>query len=340
MENHETIELQLNDRAASAFAARLKLEIGRVVSGQENLITKMIMALLADGHLLVEGLPGLAKTLAIKTLSQAIGGTFSRVQFTPDLLPADITGTTIYNAAKGEFSVKPGPVFANILLADEINRAPAKVQAALLEAMQERQTTIGGETRKLPTPFLVMATQNPIEQEGTYPLPEAQVDRFLFKVEVDYPSRNEELQVVERMAQTAPKPAAIQVCELDEIVRAREVMDKIYIDGKILEYVLDLVISTRPGKRNALSSRQSEVNFSKIKNMISVGASPRAPIAMALAAKANAFLDGRAYVVPQDVKSVAPDILSHRISLSYEAEAEAISAREIVNFILENLKTP
>ncbi|MCD8283109.1 MAG: AAA family ATPase [Opitutae bacterium] len=340
MDPNEINELQRNVREASAFASRLRTEIGRVVAGQENLITRMIMALLTDGHLLVEGLPGLAKTLAIKTLSQAIGGTFSRVQFTPDLLPADVTGTTIYNAAKGEFSVKEGPVFANILLADEINRAPAKVQAALLEAMQERQTTIGGETRKLPTPFFVMATQNPIEQEGTYPLPEAQIDRFLFKVCVDYPSRNEELQVVERMARMAEKPVAMQVCTLDDVIKAREVMDKIYIDGKILEYVLDLVIATRPSRRDSLSSRQSEVDLSKIKDWVSVGASPRAPIALTLAAKANAFLDGRAYVVPQDVKSVAVDILAHRISPSYEAEAEGVSTLDILNFILENLKTP
>ncbi len=340
MDTNEINELQQKVREASAFASRLRTEIGRVVAGQENLIMRMIGALLTDGHLLVEGLPGLAKTLAIKTLAQAIGGTFSRVQFTPDLLPADVTGTTIYNAAKGEFSAKLGPVFANILLADEINRAPAKVQAALLEAMQERQATIGGETRKLPSPFLVMATQNPIEQEGTYPLPEAQIDRFLFKVCVDYPSRSEELQVVERMAQTATKPSAVQVCTLEEILKAREVMDEIYIDGKILEYVLDLVIATRPGRRDSLSSRQSEVDLSKIRDWVSVGASPRAPIALTLAAKANAFLDGRAYVVPQDVKSVAVDILVHRISLSYEAEAEGVSSLDVVNFILENLKTP
>ncbi len=340
MEQQELNELQQRVLAASAFAGRLRVEIGRVVAGQEKLVSRMIIGLLTNGHLLVEGLPGLAKTLAVKTLAQAVGGTFSRVQFTPDLLPADVTGTTIYNAAKAEFSVRRGPIFANVVLADEINRAPAKVQAALLEAMQERQVTIGGETHALPHPFLVMATQNPIEQEGTYPLPEAQIDRFLFKVRVDYPSRDDERRIVERMAHPETKLAANRVCTLDEILEARALLDKIYMDEKVLDYILDLVVATRPGRRDSLSSRQSETDLSRIPEWVAVGASPRAPIALTLAARAHAFLEGRAYVVPQDVKAVAPDVLAHRVSLTYEAEAENISALDVVNFILENLKTP
>lgn len=332
--------LQERVSAASSFAGRLRIEIGRIVAGQEKLVSRMIMGLLTNGHLLVEGLPGLAKTLAVKTLAQAVGGTFSRIQFTPDLLPADVTGTTIYNAAKGEFSVRRGPVFANIVLADEINRAPAKVQAALLEAMQEHQITLGGETHALPHPFLVMATQNPIEQEGTYPLPEAQIDRFLFKVCVDYPTRDEERRIVERMAHPEMRLEATRVCSIDEILEARKLLDEIYMDDKVLEYILDLVIATRPGRRDSLSRRQCETDLSRVPEWVSVGASPRAPIALALSARAHAFLDGRAYVVPQDVKSVAPDVLAHRIALTYEAEAENVSAPDVVNFILENLKTP
>lgn len=340
MDQTQMNELQAKVKEASTFVPRLRNEIGRVVSGQENLVNRMIMALLTDGHLLVEGLPGLAKTLAVKTLAQAIGGDFSRVQFTPDLLPADVMGTTIYNAAKHEFSVKLGPVFANILLADEINRAPAKVQSALLEAMQERQVTVGGETHKLPVPFLVMATQNPIEQEGTYPLPEAQIDRFLFKVQVDYPTRQEELQVIDRMAHTLPHVMATQVTSIDEILQARKHLDKIYIDDKILDYVLDLVIATRVTHHKELSTRQQDVDLASLKDWIAVGASPRAPIALVLAAKANAFIEGRAYVIPQDVKSVAMDILRHRIILSYEAEAEGITTTAIVEKILAHLRTP
>lgn len=340
MEPKEIAELQDQIRTAAAFIPRLKTEIGRVVAGQDNLVTRMIMALLTDGHLLVEGLPGLAKTLAIKTLSQAVGGSFSRIQFTPDLLPADVMGTTIYNAADHKFSVKLGPVFANILLADEVNRAPAKVQSAMLEAMQEKQVTIGGETHPLPYPFLVMATQNPIEQEGTYPLPEAQIDRFLFKVVVDYPSRKEELQVVERMAHPECHPKAVQVGSIEEILEARKWIDRIYMDDKILEYILDLVIATRPAHRAQLSDRQKEADLNSIADWVSMGASPRAPIALTLAAKANAFLEGRAYVVPQDVKAVAMDVLRHRILVSYEAEAENITSAEIVDLLLNRLRTP
>lgn len=340
MESKAIAELQENIRLASGFVPRLKLEIGRVVAGQENLVSRMIMALLTDGHLLVEGLPGLAKTLAIKTLAQAVGGSFSRVQFTPDLLPADVMGTTVYNAAKHEFTVKLGPIFANILLADEINRAPAKVQSAMLEAMQEKQVTVGGETHKLPHPFLVMATQNPVEQEGTYPLPEAQIDRFLFKVIVDYPERDEERQIIERMAHPECHPSAVQTATLEEILEARKWVDKIYMDEKIVEYILDLVIATRPGKRKHLSERQKDAQLDDIQNWVAMGASPRAPIALTLAAKANAFLEGRAYVVPQDVKAVAMDVLRHRIMVGYEAEAENITSAEIVELLLNRLRTP
>lgn len=342
MDQNEINELQSKIKEASAFIPRLKTEIGRVVAGQENLITRMIMALLTDGHLLVEGLPGLAKTLAIKTLSQAVSGSFSRIQFTPDLLPADVMGTTIYNAAKSEFTVKLGPVFANILLADEINRAPAKVQSALLEAMQEKQITIGGETHRLPIPFLVMATQNPIEQEGTYPLPEAQIDRFLFKVIISYPTRREELQVIERMAHPAANelPQATTVSSMDEIMEARQWIDKIYMDEKIREYILDIVVATRPNELKNLSERQRDVALDHFAEWIQVGASPRAPIALTLAAKANAFMEGRAYVVPQDVKSVAMDVLRHRIMMSYEAEAEDVTSTQIVETILNQLRTP
>ncbi len=342
MDQNEINELQNQIKEKSTFIPRLKTEIGRVVAGQENLVNRMIMALLTDGHLLVEGLPGLAKTLAIKTLSEAVGGSFSRIQFTPDLLPADVMGTTIYNASNHEFTVKLGPVFANILLADEINRAPAKVQSALLEAMQEKQITVGGETHKLPTPFLVMATQNPVEQEGTYPLPEAQIDRFLFKVVIGYPTRREELQVIERMAHPSGEklPHATTVSSMEEIMDARQWIDKIYMDEKIREYILDLVIATRPGERKNLSERQHDVELENFESWIQIGASPRAPIALTLAAKANAFMEGRAYVVPQDVKAVALDILQHRIIMSYEAEAEDVTSAHIIETLLHKLRTP
>ena len=314
--------------------------MNRIMSGQQQLIDRLLLALIADGHVLLEGVPGLAKTLAVKTLAQTLDGSFSRLQFTPDLLPADLIGTNIYNPQEHTFSVKQGPVFANIVLADEINRAPAKVQSALLECMQERQTTIAGQTFKMPSPFLVLATQNPIEQEGTYPLPEAQVDRFMFKIRVDYPNRAEERIVIERMAHPEISLNAVSVASLKDISRAREWVDKVYMDEKILEYILDIVCATRPGRRSELSSRQDGVNLEQLESLVQFGASPRASIALALAAKGEAFLAGRAYVVPQDVKMLAPDVLRHRLLLSYEAEAEGMTSDDVIRKILNELKTP
>lgn len=340
MQQHEIQELQASIREASAFIQPLKTEMGRTLVGQEHLLRHLLLALIADGHVLLEGLPGLAKTLAVKTLAQALNGSFSRIQFTPDLLPADVIGTRIYNQAEHSFSTRLGPVFANIVLADEINRAPAKVQSALLECMQEKQITIGGETFPMPKPFLVLATQNPIEQEGTYPLPEAQIDRFMFKVKVDYPVRDEERMIVARMAHPEFKPEGIAVCSLEQIENARSWVDKIYIDEKIVEYILDIVIATRVKHRHELSSRQSGAKLDNLENYIQIGASPRAAIAMVLAAKSMAFLEGRAYVVPQDVKEVAPDILRHRIMLTYEAEAESLDSDALIKHILDELRTP
>jgi MoxR-like ATPase len=282
----------------------------------------------------------LAKTLAVKTVAQAVNGSFSRIQFTPDLLPADVIGTTVYNHNESSFSVKKGPVFANVVLADEINRAPAKVQIALLECMQEKQVTIAGERHLMPRPFLVMATQNPIEQEGTYPLPEAQVDRFMFKLKIEYPSRNEEKLIVERMAHPEMEIKAMAVAELSDIENARQWVDKIYIDEKIVEYILDITAATRPDRRSELSSRQAEADLDGLETFIEYGASPRAAICMALASKAVAFLEGRAYVVPQDVKNIAPDILRHRLLLTYEAEAENLDSDSIIKRILDELRTP
>lgn len=318
----------------------IRTEISRTIAGQEKLVDRLLLALISDGHVLLEGVPGLAKTLSVKTLAQSLKGTFSRLQFTPDLLPADVIGTRIYNASTHEFSTKTGPVFANIVLADEINRAPAKVQSALLEAMQEKQVTIAGECFKLPMPFLVMATQNPIEQEGTYPLPEAQLDRFMFKIRVTYPSRAEEAAVVNRMAHPSMSIGAVAVASLDDIMNARALLDKIYIDEKIIEYILDLVIATRPGCQAELSPRQSGAKLDRLNGLISFGASPRASIALALAARGVALLAGRAYVLPQDVKEIAPDVLRHRIVLSYEAEAENIDTDAIIQTLLTELRTP
>ena len=340
MEQKDIQELQEEVRLHAAPLQLIKSEMGRIIAGQGKLVDRLLLALVADGHVLLEGVPGLAKTLAVKTLAQTLNGTFARLQFTPDLLPADVIGTRVYTPANQEFSVKQGPVFANIVLADEINRAPAKVQSALLEAMQERQVTIGGETMPLPAPFLVMATQNPIEQEGTYPLPEAQLDRFMFKLKVTYPTRGEEAAVVNRMAHPAPDTQALAVAKLSDILEARALLDRIYIDEKIVEYILDLVIATRPGQRGELSSRQSAAKLEKFDGLVSFGASPRASIALALAARGVALLAGRAYVLPQDVKEVAADVLRHRIVLSYEAEAENIDTDDIVNGLLGELKTP
>ncbi len=340
MRQEELQELQGKISDASAFIRPLKTEIGRILAGQDKLVERLILALISDGHVLLEGVPGLAKTLLVKTVAQALDGTFSRIQFTPDLLPADVIGTTIYNQEEHSFSVKKGPVFANLVLADEINRAPAKVQSALLECMQERQATISGQTLKMPSPFIVLATQNPIEQEGTYPLPEAQVDRFMFKLKVDYPKREEERTVIERMAHPDAHIQAIAVAKLSDITGAREWVDKVYMDEKILEYILDIVLATRPKRLSELSQRQNGVNLSELSDLLQFGASPRAGIALALAAKGQAFLEGRAYVMPQDVKTLAPDVLRHRIILSYEAEAEGLNTDDVITKILNELRTP
>ena len=314
----------------SIFLQDLKREVGKVIVGQDALVEKMLVALLADGHILIEGVPGLAKTLAVKTLAQAIHAQFQRIQFTPDLLPADITGTLIFNPKDGLFYPKRGPVFSNFVLADEINRSPAKVQSALLEAMQERQVTIGEQTYKLPSPFMVMATQNPVEQEGTYPLPEAQVDRFMLKVLVTYPTKEEEKMILERMA--SHKPIEINTNVTPEmILKARTVTDSIYVDEKIKNYIVDLVFATRDPKSAGLE---------KLSSFIAYGASPRATIFLTQAAKAYAFLNGRGYVTPEDIKAVGLDVLRHRVLLSYEAEAENISSDQIVKQIFDAVDVP
>ena len=314
----------------SAFVNALRAEIATVIVGQQYLIDRLIMGLLANGHLLLEGMPGLAKTLSVKSLAGAINASMQRIQFTPDLLPADIIGTQLYNPKEGNFTTRKGPVFANLVLADEINRAPAKVQSALLEAMQERQVTIGPETFKLPEPFLVLATQNPIEQEGTYPLPEAQVDRFMLKLKVEYPNREEERRILDAMASTSANPKVRPVVELKQILAAREIVDNIYVDDKIKDYILSIVFATRNPAEYQLD----------IKQFIRFGASPRATIYLTLAAKAQAFLNGRGYVTPQDVKSIAPDVLRHRILISYEAEAEELTSETIIERVLNKLPVP
>ena len=314
----------------SIFLQDLLTEINKVMVGQEMLVERVLIALLADGHVLLEGVPGLAKTLLIKTVAQAIQADFSRIQFTPDLLPADLVGTQIYNPRSSEFSVHTGPVFANLILADEINRAPAKVQSALLEAMQERQVTIGDKTFFMDDLFMVLATQNPIEQEGTYPLPEAQVDRFMLKVKVDYPTRAEERIIIDRMTGTH-LPIVNPVISPVDIMHAREMVQQIYVDDKIKEYVLDLVLATRQPGKNGLSD---------LNTLISFGASPRASIYLITAARAHAFIKGRGFVTPEDIKQIAPDILRHRIITSYEAEAESISSDHIVQRILDHTDVP
>ena len=340
MDKQAIEELQKKLQTALEPLQAVRAEVGRIVSGQQGLVDRLLLALISDGHVLLEGVPGLAKTLTVKTLANTLSGSFARLQFTPDLLPADVIGTRIYNAPTGTFSTNMVPVCANIVLADEINRAPAKVQSALLEAMQEKQVTIAGERFALPAPFMVLATQNPIEQEGTYPLPEAQLDRFMFKLKVDYPGREEEYSVIERMAHPVPPPDSIQVAKLDDIVKARTLADRIYMDEKVVEYILDIVIATRPGQHGNLSARQKNANLGGLSPLISFGASPRGSIALALAAKANAMLKGRAYVLPQDVKELAPDVLRHRLVLSYEAEAENIDADMIIDRIISELRTP
>ena len=340
MEDINIQELQGQVTEASAFIQPLKQELARVIVGQEELIERLIIGMITNGHLLVEGVPGLAKTLTISNLAKTITASCSRIQFTPDLLPADIMGTSIYNPKEHEFSIKKGPVFANLILADEINRAPAKVQSALLEAMQERQVTIGGETHQLPDPFLVMATQNPLEQEGTYPLPEAQMDRFMMMVVITYPKRNEEALVLERMAHPDVNLSARPVASLEQLAEARSVLDKIYLDPKVADYILDIVIATRPGHSDQLSERQKDARLTGLESLISSGASPRATLSMALAARAYAFIRGRAHVIPQDVKEIAPDVLRHRIIPTYEAEAEDLTTSDLIDRILNELRTP
>lgn len=328
-----TIDIrELNEKieSQSAFITNLQTGMNQVIVGQKHLVESLLIGLLADGHVLLEGLPGLAKTLAIKTLSELIDADFSRIQFTPDLLPADVVGTMVYSQKNEEFKVKRGPIFANFVLADEINRAPAKVQSALLEAMQERQVTIGKETFKMPQPFLVLATQNPIEQEGTYPLPEAQVDRFMLKVVITYPDIAEEKRII-RQNITGEKVEVLPVLKPEEIVNARKVVRQVYIDEKIEQYIADIVFATRfPDK----------YGMPELKDMILFGASPRASINLALAARAYAFIKRRGYVVPEDIRAVAHDVLRHRIGLSYEAEASNMSADEIVSTILNSVEVP
>jgi MoxR-like ATPase len=308
----------------------LREEVGRVLVGQEALLDRLLIGLLANGHVLLEGVPGLAKTLSVRTLAAAIHATFHRIQFTPDLLPADIIGTLIYNPQDGQYKATRGPVFANLVLADEINRAPAKVQSALLEAMQERQVTLGGETMPLPSPFLVLATENPIDQEGTYPLPEAQVDRFMFKVIVDYPNFEEERKILDTMAFTSPEKPIKPVIQLEDILRARKLVDQIHVDDKIRDYIVNVVFATRKPEKYGLP----------LKHFIQFGASPRATIALTIAAKAWAFLQGREFVLPEDIKHIGPDVLRHRIILSYEAEAQAMTSDDIIKQVFSKVAIP
>ncbi len=331
---HERVDIEALSQEIyneSAFVDKIIEASGRVIVGQSYMVSRLLLGLLADGHVLLEGLPGLAKTLAIKTLSSCVDGSFSRIQFTPDLLPADIIGTMIYNPASSQFSVKRGPIFAQFILADEINRAPAKVQSALLEAMQERQVTIGGETHKLKEPFLVLATQNPIEQEGTYNLPEAQVDRFMFKVKIGYPDKQEERLIMQRSLSGETKLDLKPVVHTDDILKARNIVRRVYVDEKIENYILDIVFATREPENSSLP---------ELKPLISYGASPRASINLLIASKAMAFMKRRAYVIPEDVRQVCPDILRHRIGLSYEAEAENISQEDIITSILNSIEVP
>ncbi len=324
---------QISEQISSENAVldRLRAEIGRVIVGQETLINRLIMALLCNNHVLIEGVPGLAKTLTVTTLAQSLHATFHRIQFTPDLLPADVIGTMIYNPKTGDFTTRRGPVFANIILADEINRAPAKVQSALLEAMQEHQVTIGDDTFPLEEPFLVLATQNPVEQEGTYPLPEAQVDRFMFKLKLDYPDKQDELKILRRMANSSNRLHAEPVMEPADIARLRTLADAIFMDEKIESYIVDLVDATR---------HPAAYGLKKLEDMIRYGASPRATLFLTMASRCQAFLEGRGYVTPQDVKTVAMDVLRHRVILTYEAEAEEQDPESVVQEILNTVRVP
>ncbi|MCX6982709.1 MAG: MoxR family ATPase [Verrucomicrobiota bacterium] len=323
---------EITDRVKehSQWITAIQQEIGRVVVGQKYLVDGLLVGLLTNGHVLLEGVPGLAKTLAVKTLSAAIKTGFRRIQFTPDLLPADLIGTLVYNPREGVFTTKQGPIFSNLILADEINRAPAKVQSALLEAMQERQVTIGDQTFKLPDPFLVLATQNPLEQEGTYTLPEAQLDRFMLKLNITYPSKVEERQILDLMGTSAPKLNINAVVDPDQIIRARELVNSIYMDDRVKDYIVDIVFATREPAAYKL----------QMAGLIRWGASPRATIALTLAAKARAFLSGRGYVTPQDVKSIGLDVLRHRVAITYEAEAENLTSEKIVEKVFATLPVP
>ena len=324
---------ELNDRIQreSSFVDILTMEMNKVIVGQKHLVENLLIGLLANGHILLEGVPGLAKTLAINTLSQAVDSKFSRIQFTPDLLPADVLGTLIYSQKTEQFQIKKGPVFANFVLADEINRSPAKVQSALLEAMQERQVTIGDETFPLPQPFLVMATQNPIEQEGTYPLPEAQVDRFMLKAKISYPKKQEEREIVRMNLAGGGMPSPAKVISPEDIVKARRVVEDVYMDEKIEKYIIDIIFATR---------EPAEYSLEKLQPLIAYGGSPRASISLAKAARAYAFIRRRGYVIPEDVRAVCHDVLRHRIGLTYEAEAENITTEEIITDILNNVIVP
>jgi len=314
----------------SAFIDLMQLEIGKVIVGQKQMVERLLVGLLSNGHILLEGVPGLAKTLSVKTLAASIHAKFQRIQFTPDLLPADLVGTMIYNQKEGSFQTKKGPIFANFILADEINRSPAKVQSALLEAMQERQVTIGEQTFKLPEPFLVLATQNPIEQEGTYPLPEAQVDRFMLKVKIGYPSKEEELLIMRSNVNSTPVEPKAVISPAD-IVKARNAVHEIYMDEKIEKYILNIVFATRSPK---------EFKLEKLTQLISYGASPRATINLALGAKAYAFIKRRGYVIPEDVRAISLDVLRHRVALTYEAEAEEVTSEQVVQEVLNNIEVP
>ena len=324
---------ELNERIEreSVFVDALTMEMGRVIVGQKHLVDSLLIGLLSGGHILLEGVPGLAKTLAITTLAQAVDAKFSRIQFTPDLLPADLIGTLMYSQKTEEFSVRKGPVFANFVLADEINRSPAKVQSALLEAMQEKQVTIGDHTYKLPEPFLVLATQNPLEQEGTYPLPEAQVDRFMLKVKISYPKRQEEREIVRLNLSGAGMPKINKVILPEDIAKARAVVNDVYMDEKIEKYIIDIIFATR---------EPMEYNLPNLVPLISYGGSPRASISLAKASKAYAFIKRRGYVIPEDVRAVCHDVLRHRIGITYEAEAENITTEEIITDILNNVEVP
>ena len=331
MSEHNLAELEDRIASESAFVDDLLDEIGRVVVGQRYMIERLLIGLLADGHVLLEGVPGLAKTLTVRTLSDAIGTDFQRIQFTPDLLPADLLGTLVYNQKEGSFSIKKGPIFANIILADEINRSPAKVQSALLESMQERQVTIGEETFPLDDLFLVLATQNPIEQEGTYPLPEAQVDRFMLKIDVTYPTGDEELEIMRRMARTDESASVDAVASPGQILQARTVINDLYIDERVEQYIVNLVLASRdPGA----------YGLGELEPLLEYGASPRASINLNLAARAHAFLRHRAYVTPEDVRAVAQDVMQHRLVITYEAEAEQVAAADLVDRILGSVEVP